>query len=90
MTGRLSNQSCNFFKDTDGIYDKKSKIIIRYYGTLYFIVVIDDDESELGILDLIQNIVEVMDKIFDTASEMDTLYFPEKVYIIYYLFITMR
>ena len=70
--------------------DKKSKIIIRYYGTLYFIVVIDDDESELGILDLIQNIVEVMDKIFDTASEMDTLFFPEKVYIIYYLFITMR
>ena len=53
MTGKLSPQSCNFFKDSEGIYDKKCKIIIRYYGTLYFIAVIDEDESELGILDLI-------------------------------------
>jgi AP-3 complex subunit sigma len=79
MTNQLSPQSCNFFRDTEGIYDKKYKIIIRFYGTLYFISIIDEDESELGILDLIQNIVEVMDKIFDSASEMDTMYYPEKV-----------
>jgi AP-3 complex subunit sigma len=83
MTSKLTSQSCNFFKDTEGIYDKKCKIIIRYYGTLYFIVVIDEDESELGILDLTQNIVEVMDRIFESACEMDTLYYPEKVHFYY-------
>ena len=37
------------------------------FGALYFIAIIDEDESELGILDLIQNIVELMDKMFDNA-----------------------
>lgn len=63
----------------NGIYNKKSKIIIRYYGTIYFIAVIDEDESELGILDLIQNIVEVMDKMFENACELDILYYPDKM-----------
>ena len=31
-----------------------SKIIYRHYATLYFILVVDGSESELGILDLIQ------------------------------------
>ncbi len=49
---KLNDKSCNFFEDL-GIYDGHSKIVARKYATLYFILVIDEDESELGILDLI-------------------------------------
>lgn len=52
---------------------------MRYFGTLYFIAVIDEDESELGVLDLIQNIVDIMDKIFENACELDVLYHPDKM-----------
>ncbi|CAD8153702.1 unnamed protein product [Paramecium octaurelia] len=79
LTSKLSPNSCNFFKDLDGIYDKKCKIVMRFFGTLYFIAVIDEDESELGVLDLIQNIVDLMDKIFENACELDVLYHPDKM-----------
>ena len=52
---------------------------MRLFGTLYFIVVIDEEESELGILDLLQNMVDIMDKMFDGASEMDVMYNPDRV-----------
>ncbi|KAM3144260.1 AP-3 complex subunit sigma-1 [Paramecium bursaria] len=79
LTQKLSGKSCNFFKDLDGIYDKKCKIIIQMFGALYFIAIIDEDESELGILDLIQNIVELMDKMFDNAQEIDMLHQPDRM-----------
>ena len=44
---------CNFFADP-GIFHSKSKIVVRQYATLYFVIVIDQNESELAILDLIQ------------------------------------
>ncbi|KAL4428947.1 hypothetical protein ABPG74_011143 [Tetrahymena malaccensis] len=44
----------HFVKDKDGIYDKKCTIIIRQYASLHFIMIIDQDESELSALDLIQ------------------------------------
>ena len=31
-----------------------AKLVYRHYATLFFILVVDDQESELGILDLIQ------------------------------------
>ena len=33
---------------------KDTRIIYRHYATLYFVFVVDECESELGILDLIQ------------------------------------
>jgi hypothetical protein len=50
---KLNDKSCNFFPDL-GIYDNTSKIVARKYATLIFVIIIDEDESELGILDLIQ------------------------------------
>jgi len=32
----------------------ETKIIYRHYATLYFVFAVDESESELGILDLIQ------------------------------------
>ena len=33
---------------------KDTRVIYRHYATLYFVFVVDESESELGILDLIQ------------------------------------
>ena len=40
-------------------FGKDTKLIYRHYATLYFIFAVDQAESELGILDLIQVFVEV-------------------------------
>ena len=33
---------------------RDTRVIYRHYATLYFVFVVDESESELGILDLIQ------------------------------------
>ena len=38
----------------DQVLGADTKIVYRHYATLYFILVVDGSESELGILDLIQ------------------------------------
>ena len=49
---QIQKNDSNFIEDDD-IYDGTGTIIFRNYATLYFVVVIDKDESELAILDLI-------------------------------------
>jgi len=53
--------------------------VFRCYATLSFIVVVDGDESELSILDLIQIVVECLDRIFQNVCEVDLVMNPEKV-----------
>ncbi len=43
-------------------FGKDTKLIYRHYATLYFVFAVDNAESELGILDLIQVFVEVRDE----------------------------
>lgn len=50
------------------------KVIYRHYATLYFVFVVDDQESELGILDLIQVFVECLDKCFTNVCELDLIF----------------
>lgn len=38
----------------DGVGEGVLRVIYRHYATLYFVFVVDESESELGILDLIQ------------------------------------
>ena len=52
-----------------------------------FVFVIDEAESELAVLDLIQVLVEVLDKSFENVCELDLIFNPDKVKIIYVLFI---
>lgn len=40
-------------------FGKDTKLIYRHFATLYFVFAVDQAESELGILDLIQVFVEV-------------------------------
>jgi len=53
----------------------------RVYATLTFVFVIDDAESELAVLDLIQVLVEVLDKCFENVCELDLIFNPDKVII---------
>jgi len=56
-----------------------NRIIYRHYATLYFVFAVDRSESELGILDLIQVLVEVLDNIFENVCELDLIFHMEKV-----------
>lgn len=60
---KLDDKMCNFFADP-GIFHSKSKIVVRQYATLYFVIVIDQNESELAILDLIQVFLKIYFHIF--------------------------
>lgn len=70
-----TNQDCSFItppkllEDIDDI-----KVIYRHYATLYFVFIVDDQESELGILDLIQVFVECLDKCFTNVCELDLVF----------------
>lgn len=46
---------------------------------MYIAAIIDDDESELGILDLITIIVEAIENMFQSTSEDDLVSHPDKV-----------
>jgi len=48
-TGKLLNRDKSRIGDSDQL-----RVIYRHYATLFFVFVVDESESELGILDLIQ------------------------------------
>lgn len=50
------------------------KVIYRQYATLYFVFVVDDQESDLGILDLIQVFVQSLDRCFGNVCELDLVF----------------
>lgn len=50
------------------------KVIYRQYATLYFVFIVDGQESELGILDLIQVFVQSLDKCFENVREIDLVF----------------
>ena len=69
---------CNFI-DTCQSVISPYKVVYRVYATLFFGIVIDEAESELAILDLIQVLVEVFDKCFENVCELDLIFNPDKV-----------
>ncbi|AAS50223.1 AAL143Wp [Eremothecium gossypii ATCC 10895] len=50
------------------------QIIYKNYATLYFTFIVDDQESELAILDLIQTFVEALDRCFAEVNELDLIF----------------
>ncbi len=74
---KRSENSCNFIDDPS-IVGSEYKIIYRQYATLYIIFIADEAESELGLLDMIQVFVEVLDKCFSNVCELDLIFHPEK------------
>jgi AP-3 complex subunit sigma len=73
---------CNYLEGSIPEWGDNTKIIYRHYATLYFIFAVDSQESDLGILDLIQVIVEALDKCFENVCELDLVFHSDKVHYI--------
>ena len=84
LVSARSDSACNFVPGRSLTYYKDKgqdvKLVYRHYATLYFIFVVDQQESELGILDLIQVFVESLDKCFEAVCELDLIFNSEKVH----------
>lgn len=68
--------------DEEDDFDDTSKLIYRHYATLYFCFCVDRQESDLGILDLIQVFVEALDKAFGNVCELDLIFHSDRVHYI--------
>jgi len=53
--------------------------VYRNYATLSFVFIIDNTESELAILDLIQVLVQSLDKCFKNVCELDLIFNYDKL-----------
>jgi len=83
LLSKRSDAVCNFLEGGSlTAFGKDTKLIYRHYATLYFVFAVDTAESELGILDLIQVFVEVLDKCFENVCELDLIFHSDKVHYI--------
>ncbi|THV06070.1 Adaptor protein complex sigma subunit [Dendrothele bispora CBS 962.96] len=60
--------------------EERWRVVYRNYATLYFVFVVDGAESELGILDLIQVLVESLDRAFENVCELDLVFHFDEVH----------
>ena len=74
----------NFIDDIDSLEQIGGRVVFREYASLTFFFIIDKhSESELAILDIIQFLVEVLDKQFgNNVCEVDLVFNPEKLHYI--------
>ncbi|GAA5980983.1 hypothetical protein JCM10908_003940 [Rhodotorula pacifica] len=68
--------------------DDDLRVIYRHYATLYFVFVVDQSESELGILDLIQVFVESLDRCFENVCELDLIFHFDDIHTLLNCIIT--
>ena len=68
-----SSKNLGFFNFED------YKVVFKNFATLYFVFIVDFNESELAILDLIQVFVECLDSVFVNVCELDLIFKPLQV-----------
>jgi AP-3 complex subunit sigma len=73
---------CNYLEGIVPEWGDHIKLIYRHYATLYFVFAVDAQESDLGILDLIQVFVEALDKCFKNVCELDLIFHSDRVHYI--------
>lgn len=73
---------CNYLEGSIPEWGENIKLIYRHYATLYFVFAVDAQESDLGILDLIQVFVEALDKCFENVCELDLIFHADKVHYV--------
>merc|ERR1719362_823770 len=73
---------CNYLEGSIPEWGDNIKLIYRHYATLYFVFAVDSQESDLGILDLIQVFVEALDKCFENVCELDLIFHSDRVHYI--------
>eukprot|EP01057_Protomagalhaensia_wolfi_P001436 Protomagalhaensia_wolfi_Nauph_80__1435@NODE_1863_length_1299_cov_920_239683_g1454_i0_p1_GENE_NODE_1863_length_1299_cov_920_239683_g1454_i0NODE_1863_length_1299_cov_920_239683_g1454_i0_p1_ORF_typecomplete_len167_score32_63Clat_adaptor_s/PF01217_20/1_9e53AP5_subunit_s1/PF15001_6/0_049_NODE_1863_length_1299_cov_920_239683_g1454_i0241741 len=57
-------------------------LVYKRYASLYFIVGVDDQENELGVLEFIHHFVEILDRYFGNVCELDLIFNFHKVHMI--------
>mmetsp|Transcript_18762 Transcript_18762/g.26735 ORF Transcript_18762/g.26735 Transcript_18762/m.26735 type:complete len:179 (-) Transcript_18762:1148-1684(-) len=77
-----SDSFCNYLEGSIPEWGDNIKLIYRHYATLYFVFAVDAQESDLGILDLIQVFVEALDKQFENVCELDLIFHSDRVHYI--------
>jgi AP-3 complex subunit sigma len=73
---------CNYLDGSIPEWGSNIKLIYRHYATLFFVFAVDSQESDLGILDLIQVFVEALDKCFENVCELDLIFHADRVHYI--------
>lgn len=58
------------------------RLVYRRYAGLYFVMHIDQEDSELGHLELIQLLVEVLNEYFGNVSELNLIYQFQEVHCV--------
>mmetsp|Transcript_16733 Transcript_16733/g.30016 ORF Transcript_16733/g.30016 Transcript_16733/m.30016 type:complete len:148 (+) Transcript_16733:257-700(+) len=71
-----TESQCSFIEYRD------FKCVYRRYASLFFIVGVDGQTNELGVLELIHNLVETLDKYFENVCELDIMFNIEKAHFI--------
>jgi len=82
LSVRDDSSSCCFVFDNlpaELFRPNQDRVIYRHFASLYFVVVADARESELGILDLLQVFVHVLDQCFENICELDIVYHYDRV-----------
>lgn len=78
IVSKRSDKLCNFVQGGTSA-GPDVRVIYRHYATLFFVFVVDEAESELGILDLIQVFVETLDRCFENVCELDLIFHVDKI-----------
>eukprot|EP00751_Fragilariopsis_kerguelensis_P031988 CAMPEP_0170909546 /NCGR_PEP_ID=MMETSP0735-20130129/2584_1 /TAXON_ID=186038 /ORGANISM="Fragilariopsis kerguelensis, Strain L26-C5" /LENGTH=188 /DNA_ID=CAMNT_0011306119 /DNA_START=228 /DNA_END=794 /DNA_ORIENTATION=+ len=73
---------CNYLEGVVPEWGENVKLIYRHYATLYFIFAVDAQESDLGILDLIEVFVEALDNCFENVCELDLIFHSDRVHYV--------
>ncbi|BFZ56235.1 Sigma-adaptin 3A [Savitreella phatthalungensis] len=81
VKGRPSS-ACNFLEGSTLLGGDEVRIVYRGYATLWFCFVVDDGESALGTLDLIQAFVEALDTKFGNVCELDLIFHFDTVHAV--------
>ena len=69
-----SSKVCNFLDW------KEFKIVYKKYASLYFISIVDKEDSELMVIEMMHHYVEVLDKYFNSVCELDLIFNFHKAY----------
>ncbi|CAN8064832.1 unnamed protein product [Agarophyton chilense] len=81
IVSKRSEGLCNFVEGGT-IFGPGVRVIYRHYATLFFVFCVDEAESELGILDLIQVFVETLDRCFENVCELDLIFYMNKIHYV--------
>ncbi|XP_062102394.1 AP-3 complex subunit sigma-like [Humulus lupulus] len=68
------------FMEAGSFFGPDTRLVYKHFATLYFVFIFDRSENELAMLDLIQVLVETLDKCFRNVCELDIVFNYSKLH----------